>query len=168
LYRSLRKFLGEDLSWVMIAVQSRLAREENNGMKNPIHITTQDKQRLEDLLIEVEASDPRKHGDLKALKEELHRAVIVNPKDVAGDVITMNSRAEMRDLETGETVAFTLVFPSEADVDKEKISVLAPIGAGMLGYRVGDEFQWNVPGGLRRMKVTQVYYQPEAAGDFDR
>lgn len=151
----------------MIAVQHRQPRENNNGMKNPIHITTQDKQRLEDLLIEVQASDPRKHGDLKALTQELRRAVVVDRKDVFSDVITMNSRAEMRDLESGETVAFTLVFPSEANIDEEKISVLAPIGAGMLGYRVGDEFEWNVPGGLRRMKVTKVEYQPEAAGDFD-
>ena len=152
----------------MIAAQAPLSRQENNRMKNLIHITTQDKQRLEDLLLEVQASDPRRHGDLKALTEELRRAVIVDPKDVSGDVITMNSRAEMRDLESGETVAFTLVFPSEANIDEEKISVLAPIGAGMLGYRVGDEFEWNVPGGLRRMKVTKVDYQPEAAGDFDR
>jgi regulator of nucleoside diphosphate kinase len=152
----------------MIAVQHRQPREKNNGIKNPIHITTQDKQRLEDLLVEVQASDPRKHGDLKALTQELRRAVIVDPKDVFNDVITMNSRAEMRDLESGETVAFTLVFPSEANIDEERISVLAPIGAGMLGYRVGDEFEWNVPGGLRRMKVTKVEYQPEAAGDFDR
>ena len=152
----------------MIAVQHRQPREKNNGIKNPIHITTQDKQRLEDLFVEVQASDPRKHGDLKALTQELRRAVIVDPKDVFCDVITMNSRAEMRDLESGETVAFTLVFPSEANIDEEKISVLAPIGAGMLGYRVGDEFEWNVPGGLRRMKVTKVEYQPEAAGDFDR
>ena len=137
-------------------------------MKNSIHVTSQDKQRLEDLIAEVEVSDPRKQGDLKALVEELHRAVIVESKNVPGDVITMNSRAEIRDLESGETVAFTLVFPSEANIDDEKISVLAPIGAGMLGYRVGDEFEWNVPGGLRRMKVTKVDYQPEAAGHFDR
>jgi regulator of nucleoside diphosphate kinase len=152
----------------MMTMQVRRFREDNDGTKNPIYVTSQDKQRLEDLLMEVEASDPRKHGDLKALTEELHRAIIVNPKDVPSDVITMNSRAEMRDLESGETVAFTLVFPSEANIDEEKISVLAPIGAGMLGYRVGNEFEWNVPGGLRRMKVMKIDYQPEAAGDFDR
>jgi regulator of nucleoside diphosphate kinase len=137
-------------------------------MKNSIHVTSQDKQRLEDLLAEVEVSNPRKQGDLKALVEELHRAVIVKPKDVPGDVITMNSRAEIRDLESGETVAFTLVFPAEANIDEEKISILAPIGAGMLGYRVGDKFEWKVPEGIRRMKVTKIHYQPEAAGDFDR
>jgi regulator of nucleoside diphosphate kinase len=153
---------------MMMTMQVRQFRQDNNGTKDPIYVTSQDKQRLEDLLLEVEASDPRKHGDLKALTEELHRAVIVDPKDVFSDVITMNSRAEMRDLESGETVAFTLAFPSEANIDEEKISVLAPIGAGMLGYRVGDQFEWKVPGGLRRMKVTKVHYQPEAAGDFDR
>ena len=152
----------------MMTTQVRQFRQDKDGIENPIYVTSQDKQRLEDLLMEVEASDPRKHGDLKALTEELHRAVIVDPKDVFSDVITMNSRAEMRDFETGETVAFTLVFPSEANIDEEKISVLAPIGAGMLGYRVGDEFEWKVPDGLRRMKVTNVEYQPEAAGDFDR
>lgn len=140
----------------------------DDNLKTPIYVTSQDRQRLQDLFIEVEASDRRKHGDLKALTEELHRAITVDPKDVPGDVITMNSRAEMRDLESGETVAFTLVFPTDANIDEEKISVLAPIGAGMLGYRVGDDFQWNVPGGLRRMKITKVPYQPEAAGDFDR
>ena len=151
----------------MMTTQVRQFRQDNDGIKNPIYVTSQDKQRLEDLLMEVEASDPRKHGDLKALTEELHRAVIVDPKDVFSDVITMNSRAEMRDLETGETVAFTLVFPSEASIDEEKISVLAPIGAGMLGYRVGEDFEWNVPDGVRHMKVTKLHYQPEAAGNFD-
>jgi regulator of nucleoside diphosphate kinase len=137
-------------------------------IRNPIYVTSQDKQRLEDLLLEVEASDPRKHGDLKPLTEELHRAVVVESKDVPGDVITMNSRADMLDLENGETVTFTLVFPSEANIEEGKISVLAPIGAGMLGYRAGDEFEWKVPGGVRRMKVTRIHYQPEAAGEFDR
>src|SRR4051812_11086835 len=134
----------------------------------PIHITSQDKERLEDLLAEVAVSDPRKRGDLNALREELQRAVIVDSKTVPDDVITMNSRADLLDLESGETLTFTLVFPLDASVDEGRISVLAPIGAGMLGYRVEDEFEWNVPAGLRRMRVTRVDYQPEAAGDLDR
>jgi len=137
-------------------------------MKNSIYITSQDKQRLEELLAEVSVSDPRQRGDLKSLEEELRRAVIVEPKEIPGDVITMNSRADLIDLDTNETVTFTLVFPRDSNVEEEKISVLAPIGAGMLGYRIGDEFEWKVPDGVRHMKVTNVHYQPEAAGDFDR
>ena len=136
-------------------------------MKKPIVITSQDKRRRENLLAEM-CRDRRVDGDLKSLDEELHRASIVDPKDVPADVITMNSRAEMRDLESGETESFTLVFPAEANIEEDKISVLAPIGAGMLGYRVGDEFEWNVPDGVRRMQVVNVDYQPEAAGDFHR
>ncbi|MEP6809253.1 MAG: nucleoside diphosphate kinase regulator [Chthoniobacterales bacterium] len=136
--------------------------------KSPIHITSQDKQRLDDLLAEVDASNSRSRGDLLALTQELERAVVVDPHGVPNDVITMNSRAEMVDLESGEIVTFTLVFPPDANIDEGRISVLAPIGAGMLGYRVGDEFEWKVPQGVRRMKVTRVHYQPEAAGDFDR
>ncbi len=137
-------------------------------MKSTIYITSQDKERLDKLLAEAAVLDPREQGDLKALTEELHRAVIVDPKEVPPDVITMNSRAELIDLDTSETVTFTLVFPAEANIEEEKISVLAPIGAGMLGYRVGDEFEWNVPEGVRRLKVIKVHYQPEAAGDFHR
>jgi regulator of nucleoside diphosphate kinase len=131
--------------------------------KHPIHITSRDKRLLENMVAEAGPLRSAPRAELKALAEELQRAVVVDPRDVPGDVITMNSRAEMLDLDTGETVTFTLVFPSQANIDEEKISVLAPIGAGMLGYRVGDEFEWQVPDGVRRMRVTQIHYQPEAA-----
>jgi regulator of nucleoside diphosphate kinase len=137
-------------------------------MKKSIHITSQDKERLEELLAEVEARHSLNPHDRTALLEEVNRAVIVDPKEVPPDLITMNSRADLLDLDSGETVTFTLVFPSEADVDEGKISILAPIGSGMLGYRVGDEFEWQVPAGIRRMRVTRVSYQPEAAGEFHR
>jgi regulator of nucleoside diphosphate kinase len=134
--------------------------------KNPIHVTTHDKRLLEDLIAEASAIRSDRPGNLHALAEELRRAVIVEPQHVPSDVITMNSRAEMFDLDTAEKVTFTLVFPSQANVDEEKISVLAPIGAGMLGYRVGDEFEWQVPSGIRRMRVTKIHYQPEAARNY--
>jgi regulator of nucleoside diphosphate kinase len=131
--------------------------------KHPIYITSRDKRLLEEMVAEADALRSAPRTELQALAKELRRAVVVDPRDVPGDVITMNSRAEMLDLGTGETVTFTLVFPSQANIDEEKISVLAPIGAGMLGYRVGDEFEWQVPDGVRRMRVTQIHYQPEAA-----
>ena len=70
------------------------------------------------------------------------------------------ARAEFLDLETGERMEFTLVFPADANVNDGKISVLAPLGTAMLGYRVGDEFVWHVPHGLRRLKVTKLHFQP--------
>ena len=64
-------------------------------------------------------------------------------------------------------MVYALVFPQDADLAQGKISVLAPIGTAMLGYRVGDVFSWQVPSGERRIKVEAILYQPEAAGDYD-
>ena len=97
-----------------------------------------------------------------ALECELKSAEIVESEKIPSVVITMNSRAELLDLETKERMQFTLVLPRDAKIDEGKISVLAPLGTAMLGYRVGDEFQWHVPYGIRRLKVTNVYFQPEA------
>jgi regulator of nucleoside diphosphate kinase len=133
------------------------------AVRSPIHITSRDKERLEDLLAEAAAMRVQPRADLQALEQELRRAEVVDPGEIPADIITMNSRAEMHDLETGERLTFTLVFPSQARIEEEKISVFAPIGAGMLGYRVGDEFEWQVPDGVRRMRVTKIHYQPEAA-----
>lgn len=58
---------------------------------------------------------------------------------------------------------FIIVLPDEADITENKISVLAPIGTGMLGYRLGDVFEQPTPHGVRRLKVLHVHFQPEAA-----
>lgn len=73
----------------------------------------------------------------------------------------MNSHAELLDLDTNERMEFTLVYPAEAQIEEGKISVLAPLGTAMIGYRVGDEFEWIVPYGQRRFRVTAVEFQPE-------
>jgi regulator of nucleoside diphosphate kinase len=103
----------------------------------------------------------RGRAELGALRGELDRAEIVAPEQVPPDVITMNSRAGLLDLDTNERMEFTLVFPVDANIDEGNISVLAPLGTAMLGYRVGDEFEWRVPYGFRRLRVTEVKFQPE-------
>lgn len=127
-----------------------------------IIITAPDHARLSDMIAFGNLSQ-REHGEAHALEAELERAEIVAPDAVPPDVITMNSRAELLDIDTGERMEFTLVFPDEADVAEGKISVLAPVGTGMLGYRVGDTFERRAPYGTRRLKVIAVSFQPEAA-----
>jgi regulator of nucleoside diphosphate kinase len=101
--------------------------------------------------------------ELRLLENELKRARIVAPEEVPPDVITMNTHAELLDLESGERMEFTLVLPVDENINDGKISVLAPLGTAMLGYRVGDEFVWHVPHGLRRLKVIKLHFQPEAS-----
>ena len=130
--------------------------------KRNIIITAPDHERLSGL-IQFSNLSQREREEAHALKDELEHAEVVAPDAVPPDVITMNSRAQLLDLDTGECMEFTIVFPDEADFAEGKISVLAPIGTGMLGYRVGDSFERRVPYGLRRLKVMDVTFQPEAA-----
>ncbi len=130
--------------------------------KRNIIITAPDHKKLSDLITEGNLSE-RERGEALALERELARARIVAPDAVPPDVITMNSRAELLDLDTGERMEFTVVFPDETDLDEGRISVLAPVGTGMLGYRVGDTFERRAPYGMRRLKVIDVTFQPEAS-----
>jgi regulator of nucleoside diphosphate kinase len=131
--------------------------------ENYIIVTAPDHAELSSVIAVTGKLSQRIKWELRLLENELKRARIVAPEDVPPDVITMNSRAELLDLESGECMEFTLVFPADENVNDGKISVLAPLGTAMLGYRTGDEFVWHVPHGLRRLKVTKLQFQPEAS-----
>ena len=98
---------------------------------------------------------------LAALEGELSRARVVPAGKVPPDVVTMNSVVRLRDLDSDETEEYELVYPADADMTLNRISVLAPIGTAILGYRLGDVIEWPVPAGLRRLRVEEVLYQPE-------
>lgn len=133
----------------------------------PIYITEFDLDRLQKLLWEAQSTDYRKSEYLEKLQIEMRRAVVVSPREIPGDVVTMNSTVCLMDADTGEEETYTLVFPEDSNPEQGKISVLAPIGTGMLGYKVGDIFEWIVPAGKRRLLVKEIIYQPEASGNFD-
>lgn len=133
-----------------------------------IYITARDAEKLRDLIWKAQRGDYRNSPYLHMLSKELARAIIIEENTVPPDVITMNSQVSLVDVDTGEAMRYTLVFPEEADTVQGKISVLAPIGTAMLGYRVGDDFEWDTPGGLRRIRVEKLIYQPEASGDASR
>ena len=129
-----------------------------------IYITDYDVNRLKELLQIGIGFAERDRSSLETLQGELDRAHIVDPTAVPHDVVTMNSRVRLTDIETNEEHVYTLVFPSEANVEQRKISILAPIGTAILGYRVGDTVKWSVPGGIRTLRLEEILYQPEAAG----
>jgi len=131
-----------------------------------IVITEFDLERLQELIEEMQEQPSRDNRYLDELSEELLRAEVVAPEEIPPQVITMNSRVRLQDLDSKAELEYTLVFPPEANLDQGKISVLAPVGLAMIGYRVGETISWKVPAGLKRLKVKKILYQPEAAGDF--
>lgn len=99
------------------------------------------------------------------LQRELERAIVVSSEAVPRDVVTMNSRVLYVDETTGERRLVQLVYPEEADAGSSKVSVLAPVGAALLGLSVGQAIEWDFPAGSRRrLRVEDVSYQPESAG----
>lgn len=131
-----------------------------------IYITRKDKTRLEKLLGDEILKFGSNFKHLEGLTKELMKAKIVESEKVPSDVITMNSKVRIYDLERNELNEYVLVFPNEADVDQNKISVLSLVGTAMIGCRVGHVFIVNTPTGENQMKVEQILYQPEAAKDY--
>lgn len=132
-----------------------------------IYITESDMEKLQDFLIAPTTAGGRDKDYLRELAEELNRGEVVPSKNIPSDVITMNSRVRLIDLDLGEESVLTLVFPDKADAQQNKISILAPIGTALIGFRVGDIITWKVPKGVRRLRVEEVLYQPEASGHYE-
>jgi regulator of nucleoside diphosphate kinase len=133
-----------------------------------IVITRQDLERLRALICDARLSHSESDKHLRALERELNDAVVVDHKDVPHDVVTMNSTVKVKVGGSRRQDEWTIVFPADADIDNDRISVLAPLGTALLGYRVGETLEWEVPAGLRRYKITKILHQPEAAGEWDR
>ena len=131
-----------------------------------IYITEFDKVRLEELIAVAEEFGGHNRNDLNKLAEELDQAVVVSPRNIPPDVVTMNSKVVLRDLNSSESKTYVIVFPKDANIEAGHISVLAPVGTAILGYAKGDVVEWSVPSGKRRISIEEVLYQPEAAGDF--
>lgn len=138
-------------------------------MAKQIHITAQDKQRLLDCLASIqEIADKRDLPHVRYLDEELTRAVvIVDPATTPNDVITMRSQVKLRNLNSQSLLECTLVYPTERALEEGRISVLAPLGAAMLGYKLGDTFEVELPKGPTEYQVEEILYQPESSGDYD-
>jgi regulator of nucleoside diphosphate kinase len=135
-------------------------------MKPRVTLSSLDYDRLEALLDSLpDNAFPAK----AALQAELDRADIVEPQEMPPDVVTMNSTVRFALLDSSETFSLTLVYPKDADGKGERISVLAPVGSALLGLSAGDEIEWPGPDGKPlRVRIVEVVYQPERAGEFHR
>jgi len=133
-------------------------------LQRDIYVTDSDLERLERLVSGLKSSP-----NIERFKSELERAIVVPSEEIPSDVVTMNSRVIFKDLDSEEETEITLVYPSDADVNLGKISILTPVGAALLGLSVGDQINWPLPTGrIRTYKILSVLYQPEAAGQHDQ
>ena len=132
-----------------------------------LYLSRADLARLERLIASVRMQDERDLAYLDGLAARLDQAQAIAAREVPPSVVTMNSRVRLHDPATGMRVEYTLVFPDAADASQERLSVLAPLGAALLGAREGDRVRWETPAGEREIVLEAIVYQPEAAGRYD-
>lgn len=137
-------------------------------LRMPIDVTDLDARRLRAVLSDYDDRTGPGRREVNQLRGELERARVVPSREVSERVVTMRSEVVLRDLESQQEFVCTLSYPEESDIDTGRISVLAPVGTAILGYREGTVVEWTVPAGTRRLRIERILYQPEAAGDFDR
>lgn len=132
-------------------------------MKDQIYITKNDHARLMKLLKEKHFHDSYD----EALLNELTRGKIVDSTKIPPDVITMNSQVNFIDVDSGTSFTYWLVFPQDADISQNKLSVFSPVGCALLGYRINDIISIKTPAGEKKLKVEKIVHQPEAEGNYD-
>ncbi len=134
--------------------------------KQFIFITERTMERLQDLIGIVHPANENDLENLERLEEELYQANIVEPENIPLDVVTINSKVQLREIGSDLEIIIILVFPSEADLSEHKISILAPIGSAIIGRQTGDIIKWKAPGGIKSAEIEKLLYQPEASREF--
>ena len=105
--------------------------------------------------------------EAEKLLKELNAAQIVEPEAIPSNVVTMNSIVKLSFLNNNKQIQFQIVYPEKANIKENKISIFSPIATALIGYKTGDEIEWLVPAGPTKIRVDEIVYQPEAAGDFN-
>ena len=137
------------------------------SLRDQICLTDLDAIRLRSMARQLIGArgDPRLQGE--ELFDLLDAADVVPANAITADVVTMNSTLVYDDADNGSSDTLTLVYPDKADVTRRLVSVLSPLGRGLIGVRAGERVSFETPGsGLRSVLVREVVYQPEAAGDW--
>lgn len=130
-------------------------------------LTQIDHVRLSRLMARASGPGAAHPPALEALEELLDSSELVEPAAVAADMVTMNSQVLLSDSEAAEPYPITLCYPDDAEPSSGKVSVLSPVGTGVLGLRVGNTARWHCPRGSdRSATVMAILFQPEAGGDY--
>ncbi len=133
-------------------------------LSNEIYITEIDKDRLQKLVDDELNSGKKMDKALQDLEREINKATVVHPRKLSQHVVSMNSRALLN--LNGSKMEVALVYPKDADMAQQRLSIFSPIGTAILGYSEGDTIAWEVPSGVAEIHIEKILYQPEAAGDY--
>ena len=136
------------------------------GQRPPIIINRLDAERLQRLIDQAPEKDQMV---AELLEEELLRGEVLDPQDIPDNVVSMNSQIRFTDLTRGRQMIRTLVYLHALASVEDGISVMAPIGAALIGLKVGDVIEWPLPNATEvKLRVDAIFWQPEREKQFHR
>lgn len=127
-----------------------------SGRRPKITLGEETLERLEAL---AEAALARNPSLAERLLEEIDRARVVPQKRLPAKVVAIGNTVTYHDETTGQDHTVTLVFPDDADIDRQRISVMTPIGVALMGLTEGASFHWDTLDDHRR-RLTVVRVEP--------
>ena len=94
--------------------------------------------------------------NFRKLSQELGKAKLVDVKSFPDDVVRLDSTVVIKDLQTKRDMTITIVMPQSADIKQKRVSVLAPIGTALIGFKKGQTVSWEVPAGKKDFMIVSV------------
>ena len=94
--------------------------------------------------------------EINLLTQELDRGNIVEDNAIENDIIRINSEVIIEDMSTQKQMKFQIVLPSQANIKESKYSVLVPLSVAIIGFKVNDQVDWELPAGNKTLKVIAV------------
>lgn len=123
---------------------------------NKLVLTKDDYKLLISYLNGSRSSTPFDRRNAEELQAELRKARLVDTSDFPVDVVRLNSTVRIKAEDKAEVMELKLVTPDKADIKRKKISIMAPIGTALIGFRQGQQVKWKVPAGKKTFTILEV------------
>ena len=127
-----------------------------NPTANPVILTRTDYEILNSYVKNLQGMQVNEKENFSKLSGELKKAQIVEDDNLPMDVVRLGSTVVIKDLITKRDMTVTIVLPRNANIKQKKVSILAPIGTALIGFKKDQTVSWNVPAGKKDFKIMNV------------
>lgn len=127
---------------------------------SPVVLLKKDYEILNSYVKNLQGMQVSEKENYSKLSQELRRALLVDEKDFPKEVVRLDSTVIIKDLTTNRNMTVTIVLPKNANIKQKKVSVLAPVGTALIGFKKGQVVSWNVPSGKKDFEIVEVI-QPD-------
>ena len=117
-------------------------------------ISTRDFNTIKTLIEHMNVRYPLREA--RQLAEEIKKMQVIASELLPENLVGINSEVSIHEVTSGKKMEFKITLPSLANLKEKKVSIFAPISIALLGFKKGDLIEWQMPGGLKKLKIINV------------